>query len=63
MKFNCGMTYAEYEERLQRWHLWFAWHPVRVAKGDCRWLEKVERKGTPPKNWMDDWSWEHRAIK
>jgi hypothetical protein len=34
-----------------KWHLWFAWHPVRVpTKGRMSgqhmvWLEKVQRKG------------------
>lgn len=29
------------------WHPWFAWHPVKVIRNDWRWLEKVDRKGTP----------------
>lgn len=44
MKFNCGPTFAERYERKTNWHRWFAWHPVRIASGDCRWLEYVERK-------------------
>lgn len=26
------------------WHLWFAWHPVKIGKEDCRWLERVYRR-------------------
>ncbi len=55
MKLNCGPSYeqrrAEKVEALKReiirlrdWHDWFAWFPVRVAEGDCRWLEVVERQ-------------------
>ena len=55
MKFNCGPTQCEKLEaefnRLREvaraardWHKWFAWFPVRVGKGDCRWLETVERR-------------------
>ena len=43
MKFNCGLTK---NEKLQSWHKWFAWYPVRISKNDCRWLETVYRKGT-----------------
>ena len=30
---------------LTNWHEHFAWLPVRVSDTDCRWLEKVLRKG------------------
>lgn len=40
MKFSCGSSKTEIAD----WHDWFAWHPVRVGDGDCRWLETVERK-------------------
>ena len=45
MKFNCGLTRIEKIDKLGKWHNWFAWHPVRICSEDCRWLEKVERKG------------------
>ncbi len=49
MKFSCGKTRAQKRaekiERLQNWHKWFAWRPVRVGNNDCRWLELVERRG------------------
>ena len=51
MKFNCGPTAAERYDAAQaelallsEWHPWFAWAPVRVSSGDCRWLEWIERK-------------------
>jgi hypothetical protein len=28
------------------WHLWFAWHPVRLNLHTRVWLETVERKGS-----------------
>lgn len=55
MKFNCGpSSHERYLARVKReedyrrdtsdWHDCFCWAPVRVAKGDCRWLEKVQRR-------------------
>lgn len=48
MKLNCGPTKTE-RRRIARnhfceWRRWFAWRPVRVGSGDCRWLEYVERR-------------------
>lgn len=62
MKFDCGETYAEWEERIGRWHSWFAWYPVRVGKHDCRWLERVERKGTVEFSYDGLYTnWQYRA--
>jgi hypothetical protein len=44
MKFNCPPATKKPDSRLA-WHDWFAWFPVRVADNDCRWLEKVSRRG------------------
>lgn len=48
MKLNCGPTKTERRTaaraRFCNWHKWFAWRPVRVGSGDCRWLEPVERR-------------------
>lgn len=55
MKFNCGLSPKEKDaarwervqakvDRLSEWHRTFAWFPVRVGSGDCRWLEFVERR-------------------
>jgi hypothetical protein len=61
MKFDCGPTWQEKFDAKKRWHLWFAWHPVRLASHDCIWLEYVERKGT---NYYDSgggyWDWQYR---
>lgn len=50
MKFKCGSTLSKQEkaykkrDRLRNWHRVFAWFPIEVAPGDCRWLEMVDRK-------------------
>lgn len=59
MKFDCGETSAEWSNRRQRWHRWFAWYRVRIASHDCRWLEYVERKGTA--SYGGDWDWIYRV--
>jgi len=30
--------------RLEKWHRWFAWYPVRVDRRTLVWLEFVNRK-------------------
>lgn len=51
---------------LTQWHEWFAWRPVRVAPGDYRWLEMVERKGgydhSRRTGRRRPWRWEYRAA-
>lgn len=54
MKFKCGPTEEEYhakwkamEEKRKKkfeWHTWYAWYPVSVRMGECRWLETVQRR-------------------
>lgn len=55
MKFNCGKSREQRlrdafvvaeknAEAARNWHKHFAWLPVRVAEGDCRWLEFVMRR-------------------
>ena len=46
MKIDCGLSRDEKIKAKEKWHLWFAWHPVRVGHRHCRWLENVWRKGT-----------------
>lgn len=46
MRFDCGLSFSERIDAKSQWHTWFAWYPVRVGHRDCRWLERVERKGT-----------------
>ena len=63
MKFDCGMTHGEKLAAKQKWHKWFAWHPVRLGTShDCRWLEVIERKGCLG-GYDDDWQFEYRAIE
>jgi len=80
MRFNCGpnkddryqKTYEkirEEQERLRKWHKWFAWIPTRVLvvkeivpdgfdtmHEKCIWLETIERKG----QYGSGWEWEYR---
>lgn len=64
MRFNCGLSWEERYQAKQQWHRWFAWRPVRIAAGDCRWLEWVERKLTPHTNTMPSFSiWKEREYR
>ena len=65
MKLNCGESAKAKVKRLEEWHSWFAWHPVRVGENDCRWLETVQRKGKLfwygyPDCW---WEWKYKAFE
>lgn len=53
MKFNCPKIIPK---DIYQWNPWFAWYPVRVRDGSCRWLETVHRKAIP-KTYVnyDDW--------
>ncbi len=45
--YACDMKFGKSnieKEREKRWHLWFAWYPVRLADGRWAWLETLERK-------------------
>jgi hypothetical protein len=44
MKFDCGETFKEYEERVGKWHDFFAILPRKVGYHDCRWLETIQRQ-------------------
>lgn len=60
MKFNCDYFKLLKERKRKKqeddlvkqviyersWHQWFAWYPVRTARGECRWLETVERRNS-----------------
>ncbi len=40
--------------------MWFAWYPVRLGSRDCRWLEKIWRKGTLHSLWSEVyWTWDY----
>lgn len=64
MKFNCGPTSKEKHEAKKQWHRHFLWWPTRIASGDCRWLETVERKGEWfPRYYSSCWEWEYRSLE
>ncbi len=54
MRFKCGKNIEELDaahrratdryDHLNHWHAFFALWPRKVAPGDCRWLETIERK-------------------
>ena len=47
------------------WQVSFAWYPVRIKDHDCRWLEKVERRGNLEYYYDGGtyWKFEYRAIE
>jgi len=62
MKFYCRLSRKEKGMRLMaEWRQWFAWHPVRVASHDCRWLEYVLRKECQVSFYSIEW--EYQAVK
>ena len=70
MKINCGPSYEERLAAKKDWHRWFALIPRRVAPGDCRWLEYIERKGEPYMGFtfgtpfpITKWRFKYRAIE
>ena len=54
MKFKCGPSEEELDKKIalfrakveimENWHDHFAWWPIKMGPGDCRWLETVERR-------------------
>jgi hypothetical protein len=70
MKFDCdARKYRRKEreraemERITRWHDHFAWWPIKLSHGDCRWLEKVRRRRVTTCSMYSGWrwTWEYRA--
>lgn len=59
MKWDCGPSWTEKRVKLEDWHPWFAWRPIRVASHDCRWLESIDRKG---RFTIHGWIWDYRAA-
>lgn len=63
MRWNCDTgkerRYRKWKAK-QQWHRWFAWYPVKVTHGDCRWLETVETK-LYYNRYGDDY-WEYRSL-
>ena len=65
MKFHCGPSLAERAikrtRRLEQWHPWFAWRPIRVDARTCVWLEFIERKGIRQYSYGGPgWCWSYR---
>lgn len=61
MKFKCDKP--KKANRRAEWHRKFAWWPVQVAPGDCRWLEVVQRKGRVERGYeCYRWVYEYRAL-
>ena len=68
---NKKETWEEEKARKAKWHNWFAWHPVVIAKAEMPngeiknikvWLETIQRRG---EFWCyhdgyDGWKWEYR---
>jgi hypothetical protein len=50
VKLNCGLSFQEKRAAAEAyycdWHPYFAWFPIQVGEGDCRWLETIERKAS-----------------
>lgn len=61
MKWDCDARYERKYTRLSDWHRWFAWYPVRIDYGDCRWLETVERRGSLV--CQLGWEYTYRALQ
>lgn len=67
MRLNCGLSHEEKLTienekimRIYKWHKWFAWTPVQIASGHCRWLETVERCKILNKN-FGYYTWKYRT--
>jgi len=62
------MIYCRQRIDKTKWHPWFAWHPVRIARQQegCvivivrAWLETIWRKGEYSCGWGEGcWNWEY----
>lgn len=69
MRFNCDRL-DDYlrdckrrrDEARREWHVWFAWRPVKLEHGDCRWFEFVERREVYVNGYFESYyEWEYRA--
>lgn len=55
-------TWDEQKARLQKWHKWFAWHPVIIKEKDGKhysiWLKNIYRRGVYSVSYSDaNWVW------
>jgi len=70
MIFSCGENWLAKRGRLQKWHKWFAYLPVKIGvdengKDVCVWLQTIGRKGTHDSSYFREkaWTWEYRLEK
>ncbi len=48
----------------QQWREWFAWYPVRVASGDCRWFETIVKRERWWASWGEDgWNAQYATLE
>lgn len=52
-------SWAAERARLEDWHGWFAWHPVRIGE-QIVWLEHIERIGELA--YEGGWLWTYREA-
>jgi hypothetical protein len=57
MKFRIVRSTSEHK---QKWHKWFAWHPV-IVNGTFIWLEYVYRKSYYHTGYAPGWNFEYRV--
>lgn len=69
MRYKCGTTWEYDKAKKERWHKWFAWHPVTVhidkktGQKYCVWLQTIERFGDWQSNYADSgWFWKYREL-
>jgi|GEM_PF-6679126 len=57
------LDYLERRALKEKWHRWFAWHPVRLNSTTLVWLVPVFRKGKYDCSWGDcHWDWKYREY-
>ena len=56
--WHSGISKTKQRIKLEDWHTWFAWHPVRCDDNLYHWLEYVFRKGDF-RGYGDDVYWEY----
>lgn len=48
----------------RKWHLWFAWHPVKLMdRQEWVWLENIERMKFFYESYPDTYWWWYREAK
>jgi len=52
-----GRYNMRWKSKANKWHDWFAWHPVLIWGGEWVWLEKVRRM-----RWGTEWKYLEKKI-